>query len=109
MNIVTLLLILLAHSSNVAGQIVMKTALLTTGRAERAARFVIAIGGMTLSFFVMLGLLQHFDLSFLYPFQASGLILMAIGARVFLGEKLSRRNLVAMAVIVTGVALVSTS
>ncbi len=109
MKIVTLLLILLAHASNVAGQIVMKTALLATGRANRFLRFVIAIGGMTLSFFVMLGLLQHFDLSFLYPFQASGLIMMAIGARVFLGEKLGRRNLVAMAIIIAGVALVSTS
>lgn len=109
MNPSALLLILLAHASNVVGQIVMKTALLATGRADRITRFGVAIGGMTLSFFITLGLLQHFDLSFLYPFQASSLIMMAIGTRIFLGEKLSRRNLAAMAVIVAGVALVSTS
>ncbi len=109
MNLTALLLILIAHASNVTGQIILKTALLATGRAERVSRFGLAIAGMTLSFFMTLGLLQRFDLSFLYPFQASGLIMMAIGTRIFLGEKLSRRNLAAMAVIVAGVALVSTS
>jgi multidrug transporter EmrE-like cation transporter len=109
MTLVALLLILLSHSSNVAGQIVMKTAIHAEGRGNRFARFTLAIAGMTLSFFLTLGLLQRFDLSFLYPFQASSVILMAIGARIFLGETLSRRNLLALAFIVAGIALVSSS
>jgi len=109
MSIVALLFILLAHSCNVGGQIVMKTAIHAEGRWNRFARFALAIAGMTLSFFLTLGLLQRFDLSYLYPFQASSVILMAIGARIFLGEVLSRRNLLAMTFIVAGIALVSSS
>jgi multidrug transporter EmrE-like cation transporter len=109
MTLLALLLILLAHSCNVAGQIVMKTAIHAEGRWNRLMRFTLAIGGMTLSFFLTLGLLQRFDLSYLYPFQASSVILMAVGARVFLGETLSRRNLLAMGFIVAGIALVSSS
>lgn len=109
MTLLALFFILLAHSCNVGGQIVMKTAMQAEGPANRFARFALAIFGMTLSFFLTLGLLQRFDLSYLYPFQASSVILMAIGARIFLGEKLGRRNLLAMAFIVAGIALVSSS
>jgi multidrug transporter EmrE-like cation transporter len=109
MTLLALLMILLSHSCNVAGQIVMKTALHAEGRANRLARFALAITGMSLSFFLTLGLLQRFDLSYLYPFQASSVILMAIGARLFLRETLSRRNLLALGFIVAGIALVSSS
>ena len=109
MTLVALFFILLAHSCNVGGQIVMKTAIHAEGGMNRLARFALAITGMTLSFFLTLGLLQRFDLSYLYPFQASSVILMAVGARIFLGEKLGPRNLLALTFIVAGIALVSAS
>ena len=109
MTLLALFFILLAHTSNVGGQIVIKTALQAGGRLDRFARFALAITGMSLSFFLTLGLLQRFDLSYLYPFQASSVILMSVGARIFLHEKLGPRNLVAMAFIVAGIALVSSS
>ena len=35
---------------------------------------------MTISFFLTLGLLQRFDLSYLYPFQGLSVIIIAITA-----------------------------
>lgn len=104
-----LFLILLTHATNVAGQILMKTAVMAEGTRSRVAQFALAIVCMATSFFLTIGLLQRFDLSYVYPFQASAVIMMALATRIFLGEKLSRRNLFAMAVIAAGVALVSAS
>ncbi len=108
MSVLALFLILVTHSCTVAGQILMKTAVMADGR-RRKLQFGAAIVCMTLAFFLTIGLLQRFDLSYLYPFQASVVILMVLASRIFLGERLSRRNLFAMAVIAAGVALVSAS
>ncbi|MBS0660643.1 MAG: EamA family transporter [Verrucomicrobia bacterium] len=109
MSPVALLLILLTHATNVAGQILMKTAVMAERTGSRIGQFALAIACMTASFFLTIGLLQRFDLSYVYPFQASAVIMMALATRVFLGEKMSRRNVFAMAVIAAGVALVSAS
>lgn len=109
MSLTALLLILLTHASNVAGQVLMKTAVMAEQARSRFWQFAAAIACMTISFFLTIGLLQRFDLSYVYPFQASAVIMMALAARLFLGEKLSRRNLFAMSVIAAGVALVSAS
>lgn len=109
MGPLALFLILLTHATNVAGQILMKTAVMAERAGSRISQFALAIVCMTTSFFLTIGLLQRFDLSYVYPFQASAVIMMALGTRIFLGEKMSRRNLAAMAVIAAGVALVSAS
>ncbi len=109
MSFVALFVIILSNTTNVAGQIVMKTAVMAVGKAARGWQFAAAITLMSLAFFLNLGLLQRFDLSFVYPFQACSVILMALGTRVFLGERMGARNFLAMAVITAGVALVSTS
>ncbi|PYI53225.1 MAG: hypothetical protein DMC62_06005, partial [Verrucomicrobia bacterium] len=58
----------------------------------RNLRFIShAAGGialMTLSFFLTLGLLQRFDLSYLYPFQGLSVIIISLMAAVMLKEKL---------------------
>ena len=114
MNLLAFFFILTSLVTFVTGQLFLKRAMESTARADFARPRFIAllttgIFAMTISFFLTLGLLQRFDLSYLYPFQASSVILMAIGARIFLGEKLGRRNLLAMAFIVAGIALVSSS
>lgn len=109
MTPLVLLAIFLTHATNVAGQILMKTAVTARNSGSRIGQFALAIACMTASFFLSIGLLQRFDLSFVYPFQASVVIMMVIASRIFLGEKLSRRNLVAMGIIAAGVALVSGS
>jgi uncharacterized membrane protein len=64
---------------------------------------------MTISFFVTLGLLQHFDLSYLYPFQGLSVIIISLMAGVTLKEKLTMQLTIGALLISAGVVLVSLS
>jgi uncharacterized membrane protein len=79
----------------------------------RNSRFVslaaTGIALMTVSFFLTLGLLQRFDLSYLYPFQGLSVIFITLLAAVALKEKLNLRLTVGALLITTGIVLVSLS
>jgi len=79
----------------------------------RNAQFVwkvtVGIVLMTISFFLTLGLLQRFDLSYLYPFQGLSVIFITLMAAVVLKEKLSMRLTVGALLISVGIVLVSLS
>jgi len=79
----------------------------------RNSRFVsraaIGIALMTVSFFLTLGLLQRFDLSYLYPFQGLSVIFITLTAAIVLKEKLSLRLIVGAVLISAGIVLVSMS
>ena len=64
---------------------------------------------MTTSFCLNLGLLQRFDLSYLYPFQGSSIIIITLLAAVILKERLTPRLIVGTLLITAGVVLVSLS
>jgi uncharacterized membrane protein len=64
---------------------------------------------MTISFFLTLGLLQRFDLSYLYPFQGLSVILIAITAALTLREKMTLQLAIGALLITAGVVLVSLS
>jgi uncharacterized membrane protein len=64
---------------------------------------------MTISFCLNLGLLQRFDLSYVYPFQGSSIIIIAVLAAIVLKEKLTPRLIVGTLLIAAGVVLVSIS
>ena len=64
---------------------------------------------MTISFFLTLGLLQRFDLSYLYPFQGLSVIFITFMAAVVLKEKLNLRLTVGALLISAGIVLVSLS
>jgi uncharacterized membrane protein len=72
-------------------------------------RVVIGVVLMTVSFFLTLGLLQRFDLSYLYPFQGLSVIFITILAAVVLKEKLSARLTIGALLITVGIVLVSMS
>jgi uncharacterized membrane protein len=100
--------------SFVVAQLVLKRAMestITTG--FRNLRFVSqAIGGialMTISFFLTLGLLQRFDLSYLYPFQGLSVIFITLMAAIVLKEKLNMRITIGALLISIGIVLVSLS
>ena len=107
-------LILIWLVTFVAGQLFFKGAmelLRATGLWNRKT-IVILVGGllsMTISFFLNLGLLQHFDLSYLYPFQGLSVIIITLAAAVVLNEKLTLRLTIGAVLITIGVALVSTT
>ena len=122
MKPVTLLLILVSLVSFVAGQLLLKSAVgdedsgpqqrpapPTRRFPGRAAVFAGGIFGMTISFFVNLGLLQHLDLSFLFPFQGLSVIIVTLGACFFLRERLSAPLVIGALLITAGVRLVSAS
>ena len=114
MNLVALVLILVALFTFVGGQIFVKHAMESTTHAQyqkpRVGRQLFAgILLMTISFFITLGLLERFDLSYLYPFQGLSSIIICLIAAVVLKEKLSAPLLIGAGLITAGVVLVSMS
>ena len=109
-----LMTILLWLAAFVAGQLLFKRAM----ESSRAAGFrnrrtittlSIGIAVMTISFLLNLGLLQHFDLSYVYPFQGSSIIIITLLAAVILKERLTPRLIIGTLLITGGVLLVSMS
>ncbi|PYI60058.1 MAG: hypothetical protein DMC59_04060 [Verrucomicrobia bacterium] len=100
--------------SFVVAQLILKRAMeFSTANGFRNSRFVslAAIGTalMTVSFFLTLGLLQRFDLSYLYPFQGLSVIFITLLAAVALKENLSPRLTLGALLITAGIVLVSIS
>ncbi len=100
--------------SFVMAQLVLKRAMEATQKSGfRNLRFISrAAGGialMTISFFLTLGLLQRFDLSYLYPFQGLSVIFITGMAAVALKEKLNLQLTIGALLISAGIVLVSLS
>jgi uncharacterized membrane protein len=100
--------------SFVVAQLILKRAMeSTTTRGFRNLRFVSLVSGgialMTISFFLTLGLLQRFDLSYLYPFQGLSVIFITLMAAIMLKEKLNLRLTIGALLISAGIVLVSLS
>lgn len=109
-----LFLILLALFSFVAGQVLLKHAMESTSRtdfskATIATQLAAGILLMTISFFLTLGLLQRFDLSYLYPFQGLSIVMITVTAAIVLKERLTLRLTIGALLITVGVVLVSMS
>jgi drug/metabolite transporter (DMT)-like permease len=109
-----LVLILFALVTFVAGQIFLKHAMESTTqtsfhKSSVAVRLGAGILLMTISFFITLGLLQRFDLSYLYPFQGLSVVIISLIAAVVLKEKLTWRLMIGVLLITAGVVLVSMS
>lgn len=108
------LLIIVAIASLVAGELLLKHAMESThahGYWQRTFGWFL-VGGMlamAVYFFLTLGLLQRFDLSFLYPFEGLSVIFISIAAAVLLREHLSLRLVIGSLLITAGVVLVSFS
>jgi bacterial/archaeal transporter family protein len=73
------------------------------------SRLIAGIGLMTISFFLTLGLLQRFDLSYLYPFQGLSVIIITVLAALILKEKLTPQLAIGGVLISAGIVLVSFS
>jgi uncharacterized membrane protein len=106
--------ILASLLSFVWAQVVLKRAMEATRKGGfRNLRFISRVAGgialMTISFFLTLGLLQRFDLSYLYPFQGLSVIIISLMAAVMLKEKLTLQLTIGALLISTGIVLVSLS
>jgi uncharacterized membrane protein len=113
-TLVAFLFILISLVTFVAAQLVLKRAMeFSAAHGMRnsyfLSRVVIGVVLMTVSFFLTLGLLQRFDLSYLYPFQGLSVIFITMLASVVLKEKLSARLTIGALLITAGILLVSMS
>ncbi len=100
--------------SFVVAQLILKRAMVSTAQSGfRNPRFVsrvtLGIALMTISFFLTLGLLQRFDLSYLYPFQGLSVIIITLMAAFMLKEKLTLQLMIGALLISAGIVLVSLS
>lgn len=114
MNGIALVVFAIEVIAVVAGQILLKHAMdQAEHRGWRSAKvlalFVGGIAGMAISFFLTLALLQHFDLSYFFPFQAASTILIVASAAIFLRERLSAQLIIGTLLITAGIVLVSMS
>ncbi len=108
------LLIVISLAAFVAGQLLLKHAMQSTvARGFRQPTFLFFIiagtASMAVSFFLTLGLLQRFDLSYLDPFQGLSVIFVSILAVFFLKERLTLRLAIGSLLITAGLVLVSLS
>ncbi len=82
------------------------------GAIWRMIRNSYLIGGvacMAVSFFSFISLLSYADLSFVVPLTAVSYITNTLGARFFLGERISKERWMGTLLVAFGVALVSIS
>jgi drug/metabolite transporter (DMT)-like permease len=107
------LLIFIALITFVAGQLFFKHAMERSRIHAFGKRFakwlLVGLASMTISFFLTLGLLQHLDLSYLYPFQGLSVIIISVMAALVLKEKLTLRLALGAVLITAGIILVSIS
>jgi uncharacterized membrane protein len=101
-------------ASVVAGQLLVKRAMEESNRLGFRDRRVLklffsGVASLTISFFLTIALLQHFDLSFFYPIQGSTVVLIVLAAVVVLREKLSLPLLFGSLLISIGIVIVSLS
>jgi uncharacterized membrane protein len=107
-------LIVVSLVTFVTAQLILKRAMEFSaktgmGNSHFVSRVAMGVALMTVSFFLTLGLLQRFDLSYLYPFQGLSVIFITILAAVVLKEKLSLRLAIGAILITGGIVLVSMS
>lgn len=113
MSLLAITFILISLITFVWGQIFLKHAMAPSGGEIATGKFALLVTAgiflMTVSFFLTLGLLQRFDLSYLYPFQGLSTIIISVLAAVFLKEKVTLRLTIGALLISAGVILVSLS
>jgi uncharacterized membrane protein len=113
-SLLAFFLIVASLLSFVVAQLILKRAMeFSTGTGLRNLRFISRVAGgialMTLSFFLTLGLLQRFDLSYLYPFQGLSVMIITLMAALMLKEKLTLQLTIGTLLISAGIVLVSLS
>jgi len=112
MTTISLVLVLAALLAFVAGQLLLKKAMDAANlHGFRSLKFLwpLAAGVSLLGaqFFLNLGLLQRYDLSFIYPFQGLSVIIISLAAALVLREKLTLQLVAGSVLISAGIVLVS--
>ena len=107
MSAKAILLCVVCELALVAGQILLKRGMSAT--PIRIGALAGGIGFEAIWFFLWIYLLARWDLSRLFPFEGLNPVLIAIGALIFLKERLPIKAWIGIAMISVGIALVSMS
>jgi uncharacterized membrane protein len=110
----SLTLILVSIVAFVAGQLFLKHGMESSGTKgfrNSTVRYNLGCGIFftAVHFFLTLGLLQKFDLSYIYPFQGLSVIFICIAAAIVLRERITLQLAIGSLLISAGVVLVSLS
>ena len=108
---------LLCQALIVAGQLLLKKSIGTAevARSEGARavpwrrvvpKFILAIVCLGVWFFLWLGLMSHWDLSLLFPFEGLNPALMAIAAALILKERMPLAAWAGLGLVCIGIAIV---
>jgi len=102
------LVVLISDSCGLAGQIFFKHAM--GGReGNKGTMLTAGIAVKAVGFFLWVGLLSRYDLSFLYPFEGLQGVVLMFAASIFLKEKMTLNLWMGVALISAGIMLVSRS
>ena len=107
MTATAILLCVACEVALIFGQLFLKRAMASTPIGIRWLAG--GIGFEAIWFFLWIYLLARWDLSRIFPFEGLNPVLIALGAVVFLRERLPARAWVGIAMISTGIVLVSLS
>lgn len=112
MTAISLILVLTALFAFVAGQLLLKKAMDAANLSGfKSMKFLVPFAAgiflLTVQFFLNLGLLQRYDLSFIYPFQGLSVIIISVAAAIVLREKLTLQLVAGSVLISVGIVLVS--
>ena len=110
----TILLCLAAQVCLATGQLFVKHAMNHTHHTPSPwpkiiGNFALGIGAMTGWFFLWTNLMKTNDLSHIYPFEGVGPVLVVLGARFVLKEKIHPRAWLGIGLISFGLAIVAAS
>jgi drug/metabolite transporter (DMT)-like permease len=78
-------------------------------RAMRLPWMWVGIAMMALGFFALLAILSFREVSFVVPVSALSYVVGAVGAKLFLGERITRNRWLGIAIVAIGVTLVCLS
>lgn len=112
MTLVALFIILCTQLCAVTGQILVKKARALPDDGSRGGTTPYMVGGiaaMTVGFFLWLGLMSRFPLSYLFPFEALHFVFIMFAASIFLKEKATLSLWIGCILICLGIALVGAS
>ena len=112
MTPLSFILILCTQLCAVTGQIFVKKSMTLPAdqpKGKGNALLATGIAAMTVGFFLWLGLMKKFPLSYLFPFEALHYIFIIVAASIFLKERASLSLWIGGILICAGVLLVSVS
>ena len=109
-----ILLCIVSQLCLVAGQLLMKRAMIQTNLPpipwlQVLWRFALGLTALIGWFFLWAGLLQKKDLSYIYPFEGISPVLIMIFAWILLKEKVTPQSWLGIGLIAAGIVLVAVS